>query len=78
MSTTTLTSKGQLTLPKSVRDQLNLSAGDRLEVHVDEAGMIVLRPVTIDASELFGVLPRPRRPVSIEEMNAAIRKRVAG
>ncbi|MGF1645003.1 MAG: AbrB/MazE/SpoVT family DNA-binding domain-containing protein [Thiotrichales bacterium] len=78
IATATLTSKGQLTLPKAVRDQLNLHRGDRLDVFVDEAGLIVLKPVTVEAAELYGILPRPSRSVSFDEMDDAIRKRAPG
>ncbi len=71
MSGAKLTSKGQITLPKSVRDRLRLSAGDRVEFIETEAGF-VLHTATRDIRELKGILPRPRRPVSIEAMNAAI------
>ncbi len=42
METTTLTSKGQLTLPKAVRDKLHLKTGDRLRVEVTKDGRVVL------------------------------------
>ncbi len=71
MSGAKLTSKGQITLPKSVRDRLRLATGDRVEFVETEAGF-VLRTATRDIRELKGILPRPPRPVSIEEMNAAI------
>lgn len=76
MSTTTLTTKGQLTLPKDVRDRMNLRAGDRLEVFPQDDGTILLQPATVDISELFGLLPKPEKPVSLEEMDKAIRQSV--
>ena len=74
MATTTLTSKGQLTLPKEVRDRLKLHTGDRLVVHVQEDGTILLQPVTVDVEALYGLLPKPARPVSLEEMERAIQE----
>ena len=74
MSTTTLTSKGQLTLPKDVRDRLDLHSGDKLEVFPQEDGTILLQPSTVDISELYGLLPRPKKAVSLEEMDAAIQQ----
>jgi AbrB family looped-hinge helix DNA binding protein len=71
MSGAKLTSKGQITLPKSVRDRLRLGVGDRVEFVETDAGF-VLRTATRDIRELKGILPRPKRPVSIETMNAAI------
>jgi AbrB family looped-hinge helix DNA binding protein len=75
MSTSTLTSKGQTTIPKDVRKRLNLHPGDRLEFVIDEDGRVLVLPASIDASELAGMLKPPVRPVSVEEMNRAIRKR---
>ena len=75
MSTSTLTSKGQTTIPKDVRKQLNLHPGDRLEFVIDEDGRVLVLPASIDASELAGMLKPPVRPISVEDMNRAIRKR---
>ena len=75
MSTSTLTSKGQTTIPKDVRKRLNLQPGDRLEFVIDEDGRVLVLPASIDASELAGMLKPPVRPVSVEDMNRAIRKR---
>ncbi len=72
---TTLTSKGQITLPKALRDSLGLSAGDRVEFFMEDeqsARLVVKRfPVT----RLKGMLPRPEQAVSLEEMDRAIQKR---
>lgn len=75
MSTSTLTSKGQTTIPKDVRERLNLHPGDRLEFVFDEDGRVLLLPASIDASVLTGILKAPTRLVSVEDMNRAIRKR---
>jgi antitoxin PrlF len=75
MTTTTLTSKGQLTLPKAIRDRLHLRVGDRLEVTLREDGVILMEPVTVDVSQLKGILPAPASPVSLEAMEEAIRQR---
>lgn len=75
MSTSTLTSKGQTTIPKDVRKRLNLHPGDRLEFVIDEDGRVLVLPASIDASELAGMLKSPARPISVEGMNRAIRKR---
>ena len=75
MSTSTLTSKGQTTIPKDIRERLNLRPGDRLEFVIDEDGRVLVLPASIDASELTGMLKPPAKPVSVEDMNRAIRKR---
>ncbi len=75
MSTSTLTSKGQTTIPKDVRERLNRQPGDRLEFVIDQDGRVLVLPASIDASELAGMLKPPARPVAIADMNRAIRKR---
>lgn len=71
MATATITSKGQITIPKSVRKKLKLEAGHRVEFIETEAGFLV-KPATRDIRALKGILPKPRRPVSIEDMNRSI------
>ncbi len=75
MAVATLTSKGQTTIPKSVRDRLSLKAGDRLEFVVQDDGSVLMVPATVSLDDLEGVLPAPARPVTLEEMERAIRKR---
>ena len=75
MSTSTLTSKGQTTIPKDIRTRLNLHPGDRLECVIDEDSRVLVLPASLDASELAGRPKPPARPVSVEGMNQAIRKR---
>ncbi len=75
MSTSTMTSKGQTTIPKDIRKRLNLHPGDRLDFIIEEDGRVVVLPASVDASELAGMLKAPTKPVSVAEMNQAIRKR---
>ena len=77
MSMAKLTSKGQITLPIAVRNALGVGAGDRVEF-IEENGRFVVIPTTQEAKKLKGLIKRPAKPVSIEAMNAAIRKRGAG
>ena len=74
MSTATLTSKGQTTIPKNVRDHLRLQAGDRIEF-VLAGDAVLLRPATRPVTDLKGFLPKPSKPVSLTEMELAIRRR---
>jgi AbrB family looped-hinge helix DNA binding protein len=75
MAKSTITSKGQTTIPIEIRRRLKLKQGDRIEFFVQPDGKVVLIPRNLDIRALKGMLgPAPRR-VSIEEMNAAIRKR---
>ncbi|HEY6212144.1 MAG TPA: AbrB/MazE/SpoVT family DNA-binding domain-containing protein [Vicinamibacterales bacterium] len=75
MPTSTLTSKGQITLPKSIRDRLKVSTGDSVEFIVDADGDIRVRAGHGDVRALRGLLRRRgRRPVSLARMESAIRK----
>ena len=75
MPTATLTSKGQITLPKKVRDQLRVRTGDTVDFVIGAGGDIHVRAGSVDVSALRGSLHRPtRRPVSVDRMNEAIRK----
>jgi AbrB family looped-hinge helix DNA binding protein len=74
----TLTSKGQLTLPKAVRDKLGLRSGDRLDCVVKDGGLIEIIPLKRPASELRGILPKPEKTVSLEEMEEAIARGAMG
>ena len=75
METTILTSKGQLTLPKAVREKLTLKTGDRLRVEVTKDGRVVLEPATVDVLELKGMLPKPANPLPLADMERVIRER---
>lgn len=71
----TLTSKGQLTLPKAIRDHLGLVTGTRLDFSVQPDRTITVRVISNDPLAVCDVLPPPkRRNVSEEEIQAAIRQ----
>ncbi|MEE8271030.1 MAG: AbrB/MazE/SpoVT family DNA-binding domain-containing protein [Alphaproteobacteria bacterium] len=72
MASAKVTSKGQITLPKAIRDALGVGTGDRVEFLVEPDGTVTVVSATIDLADLKGCLPRPERPVSLEEMEAAI------
>ena len=74
MATATLTSKGQITLPKDVRERLGVGAGDKVEFIETAPGSFRLVAATRDVRHLKGVIPKLARPVSIEGMNRAIAK----
>jgi antitoxin PrlF len=69
----TLTVKGQATLPKAVRDHLGLKPGDRVKFFIHPDGRVMLLP-TAPVSRLRGILKRPGRKssVTLEEMDKAI------
>lgn len=71
----TITSKGQVTIPKDVRDALQLRAGDRLDFVLQADGTVRVLPVRGSVKTLRGILPKPPKPVSVEEMENAIRQR---
>ncbi len=76
MPTATVTSKGQVTVPKPIRDRLKLHAGDRLDFVLEEEGKVSLRKASIPIQELEGILHRAdRKPVSLEEMKETVRRR---
>jgi antitoxin PrlF len=75
----TLTSKGQVTVPKAIRDLLRLGTGDRVDFVVQQDGTVELRPATVHVRELKGFLHRKgMKPLTVEQMNAVIRRRGAG
>jgi antitoxin PrlF len=78
MSVATLTSKGQITLPQSVRSSLGLQAGDKLDFVADEAGGFRVVALRKDVHALRGRFAgRVARPVSVQEMNEAVQSEAA-
>jgi len=76
MPTATVTSKGQVTLPRRIREALRVRPGDRIDFVLAENGEVRVRAGEVDVSELRGLLRRPgRRPVSLEAMDEAIARR---
>jgi AbrB family looped-hinge helix DNA binding protein len=72
MPSSSLSSKGQVTIPKPIRDHLKLRTGDRLDFVIED-NRVVVRPGTRDLRTLRGILHRPgRKPVSVETMDAAV------
>ncbi|MCF3195945.1 MULTISPECIES: AbrB/MazE/SpoVT family DNA-binding domain-containing protein [Pseudomonas] len=72
MSTATLTSKGQVTIPAKVRVSMGLDAGDRIEFIEMDDGTFTIMAATHSVKDLKGMIRKPANPVSIEDMNAAI------
>ena len=72
MSTATVTSKGQITLPKDVRDELRLKEGDRVSFEKID-GRYVLRPQNRSIMDLAGILHRPgEKAMTVREMDEAL------
>lgn len=75
MATATITSKGQITIPKEIRKTLNLHGGDRINFFTEESGRVCILPATQDITSLKGIVPKPEKPVTMGEMKNTIRKR---
>jgi AbrB family looped-hinge helix DNA binding protein len=76
MPTATVTSKGQVTIPKKVREILRIGPGDRIEFVVDDEGEVRVSAGRNDVRDLKGLLHRPgRRAVTLEAMEEAITRR---
>lgn len=75
----TVTQKGQVTIPKDVRDILHLVTGDKVEFVLNERGEILIKPMTRKVSEVAGILSKYKKtkPVSVEEMDQAIAQHVS-
>jgi len=77
MASATVTSKGQITLPKQIRERLALAAGSRVAFREQPDGTVVVEAETLDLMSLRGSV-RPRvRGLSIEEMDEAVRRAAA-
>lgn len=73
MSIATVTTKGQITIPKEIRDYLKLETGSKVEFVIDESGNVKIVPLNVPIEALSGVLHRPgMKAATIEEMEAAI------
>lgn len=74
----TLTSKGQLTLPKAIREQMKLDAGSKLDFVLESDGTLTARPMR-PVSSLFGIIERPpgTRPATLQDLKDARARHVA-
>ncbi len=75
MPVATLTSKGQITIPKEIREQLQVQTGDRIEFLIGGNGQITICPATSDVTTLKGLIPKPSKPVTLADMQDTIRRR---
>lgn len=67
---TTMTTKGQVTVPQEIRDRLGLKSGDQMVFTMLSDGTVVMRPKTRRLADLAGSLTRPGQPtVAVEDMN---------
>ena len=77
MTTATVSSKGQITIPANVRQSLQVVAGDRVEFVEVEPGRFEFFAATRSVRELKGMFGKARKSVSIEDMNKVIATRAA-
>ena len=77
MALAKLTTKGQVTIPKEIRDSLKLHTGDKIEILVTGEREAIIRPVSKKVDDIFCKLHKPgQKTVSLEEINNAIRNRM--
>jgi AbrB family looped-hinge helix DNA binding protein len=78
MPSAKITSKGQVTIPRHVRKDMGVTAGDRLDFVRMEDGNYAVVPASCSVKSLKGILPRPKKPVTLDDMQAAIEAGAAG
>ena len=77
MALATITTKGQITIPKKIRESLRLHTGDKIEIVVTENKEALIRPISKKVDDVFCKLYNPNREsVSIETMDTIIRKKM--
>ena len=77
MALATLTTKGQVTIPKKIRESLQLHTGDKVEITLTAKREAVMRPISKKVDDIFCMLHKPgRKPVSLEEIDNAIKNRM--
>lgn len=68
----TVTSKGQVTIPSKLRKDLGISTGSRLDFHVGEDGKIEVQVLSGRLTDLQSLLPQPKKVLTVDEMNKVI------
>jgi AbrB family looped-hinge helix DNA binding protein len=75
MAISTVTSKGQVTIPKRIREQLRLKTGDKVDFRIEDDGTIRVYPVARRVSEVFGVFAsKATKRYSTSELNKRVEK----
>ena len=70
--TTKVTAKGQITVPKLIREHLKIAKGDRIEFLIGINGTVTIMPATADVRALKGMVKKPAKTVTVEDMNQVI------
>ncbi len=77
MALATLTTKGQVTIPKTIRDSLKLNTGDKIEIIITDKREAIIRPVSKKVDDIFCKLHKPgRKAVSLKAMDDAVKNRM--
>ena len=78
MAVSTITSRGQTTIPRHIREKIHLQEGDKIEWVETDDGHIEVIPITRDAAQVAGLFKHwVKKPVSIDDMNTAIKRTAA-
>lgn len=76
MSEARLSSKGQITVPRDIRERLKLKLGDKVRFRVTDSGQVAVEAAKYHIGELYGLLRRRgQKPVAVAAMDEAIRQR---
>ena len=67
-----MTSKGQVTIPIDIRNELHLTSGNELQFFVINGSLVVV-PINRSVTSLRGILPKPSKSLTIEEMDEVIK-----
>jgi len=78
MPSATVTSKGQVTVPKEIREHLGIEPGDRVNFQIGSGGEVIVEPEAIDVRSLRGMLKHRGKRISLETMELAIRRGASG
>lgn len=77
MPQATLSTKGQLTIPKKVRESLHIESGDKIDFIITKNREAIIRPISKKVDEIFCKLHKPdRKAVALEEIDDLIRTRI--
>ncbi|MCD6271973.1 MAG: AbrB/MazE/SpoVT family DNA-binding domain-containing protein [Deltaproteobacteria bacterium] len=77
MAIATLTTKGQVTIPKKIRESLKLHTGDKIEIIVTEKREAIIRPISKKVDDVFCKLHKPgRKAVTLEAIDDSVRNRM--
>ncbi|MES9884390.1 MAG: AbrB/MazE/SpoVT family DNA-binding domain-containing protein [Sedimenticola sp.] len=70
---TSIDSKGRVTVPKKIRDQLHLRTGDKVDLILGTDGRLEVIPITSSVKQLKGMVPSPKKRLTNEELEAVLR-----